>query len=215
MKKTIFIWIFVVLILLVGFYFFHQSSREENIEDYLKSDYYYDLDNLKTVVSRFQGPPSQVADEIVRWVYENIHYDFTEPDDVCLRSRASDVLIRGTGQCDTMSRLAVALLRAKGIPAKVKVGCVAQSSMCQIMQPIPTPIITPIKYNPAKKAYSRGGGLHSWVSAYIDGKWVDYEVTTGTRINPCYRYVEEKPAQSIFDECVSTNVYFVNYCRKL
>ncbi|KAJ3091978.1 hypothetical protein HK102_011882 [Quaeritorhiza haematococci] len=53
-----------------------------------------------------------------KWVRDNIHFGFYPPSLYAMR--ASDVLTERIGFCNTQSTLLVALLRAAGIPARIR-----------------------------------------------------------------------------------------------
>lgn len=149
------------------------------------------------------------------YVYQNVVYDYNEGDNVCFSRKASDILKKRIGQCDTQTRVNIAILRGMGIAARPEAGCLAFDSTCMttfavlgLRQPIIQEVIDG----------SRGGGLHTWVEVYLPGKgWVDAEATNGLLIRPdtCLNYVHELFPTSVFQECVSTDRSFIEMCKTL
>lgn len=90
----------------------------------------------------------EAAKKINGWVYKNIQKVFT-PD----MSNARQTLHSGKGDCGEHTALAVALLRAAGIPARSVTGLV---------------------YWPAGKAM----GYHAWTEVFV-GKWVQMDPALG------------------------------------
>lgn len=89
--------------------------------------------------------------KIVRWVFKNLVKDYGSSSD-----RATDVLTRKRGDCTEHSLLAVALLRAAGIPAKRVDGIVYLVNDDKV----------PALY------------WHEWVEAYV-GEWTQLDPTFG------------------------------------
>jgi len=168
-----------------------KEKIEQIPDNYLESTniYNYDNENIKMVSNRLvkeSNNPKEYTQKVLDFVYHNVRYDFNENDVTCFNSKASDVLLRGTGQCDTQSMLVIALLRAGGVPSYPIGGCIykAESLTCDMQYALTEmrkPIFQPIKeiafsrgrdpiYSELEDYFGRGagrtGGLHAWVMAY-------------------------------------------------
>ncbi len=98
----------------------------------------------------------EAAKKINRWVYENIEKEFT-PD----FSNALQTLQTRKGDCGEHSALALALMRAAGIPARPVTGLV---------------------YWPP----GEGFGYHAWIDVFV-GEWVMMDPSWGEDlINPTH-----------------------------
>jgi transglutaminase-like putative cysteine protease len=90
---------------------------------------------------------AEAVDAIFVWVRDNITYDLSRR----LPVDALSVLHNRSGVCSGFANLSVALLRAGGIPARVKDGCATRPNW----------------------GVSESGGLHSWIEAYYpDAGWI-------------------------------------------
>lgn len=115
----------------------------------------------------------EAMDAIQTWVGGNIGYDYT----FSLPGDASSVFRNRSGICSGYANLIVALLRASGIPARVRIGCVA------------------------KWGWGVGdeGGRHAWIEVYLpDMGWVasDPQATAN--------FVDTSHMFGGFDQCGQT-----------
>ena len=122
---------------------------------YLKSTLAVESDHAEIVKlsKRLVGDvadPYEAAKTINAWVYANMKRDYGASSD-----RASDVLRQMKGDCTEHSLLAVALLRAAGIPARRVDGVVYLRNEDGV----------PALY------------WHEWVGAWIGGQWVELDPT--------------------------------------
>jgi hypothetical protein len=128
---------------------------------YLRSDPYEQSDDPKIIelAKKIVGDEKnswESAKKINAWVYTNIEKQFT-PD----LSNALQTLNSRKGDCGEHTALAVALLRAAGIPAR--------------------PIIGLIYWPPGN-----GFGYHAWAEAYV-GEWVQLDPSWGEDLaNPSH-----------------------------
>ncbi len=125
-------------------------------DEYLKSEdlIQSDDEDIVSLANQIKGDDPAgypTAVKINSWVYENINKQFS-PD----ISNAVQTLKLRRGDCGEHSALAVALLRAAGIPARVAAG---------------------ISYVPTLNGF----GYHAWVEAYV-GKWIQMDPTWGEEI---------------------------------
>jgi len=218
------------------------KQRTEQIPDtYLESTYIYNYENeeIKMVSERLVRESSDAKEytqKVLDFVYHNVRYDFKENDQTCFNSRASDVLLRGTGQCDTQSMLVVALLRAGGIPSYPIGGCIYKSPslVCDMQYAVTEmrrPIFQPVEeitfsrggepiYSELTPYFSRGdlgrtGGLHAWVKAFTGERWQLLESTSGQIVQTsCYVYTEELQVENVRELCVSDSLEFALWCSK-
>lgn len=127
--------------------------KSPELEAYLVSEPYLQSDDPKIIglakqIVGYETDSWRAAKKINRWVYENIEKRFT-PD----LSNALQTLNSRRGDCGEHTALAVALLRAAGIPAR--------------------PIVGLIYWPPGG-----GFGYHAWVEAYV-GEWVQMDPSWG------------------------------------
>jgi hypothetical protein len=129
------------------------TELQDAISHSLQSEPYIQSDDPKIVdlARQIAGDEKNswaAAKKINAWVYENIEKRFT-PD----LSNALQTLNSRRGDCGEHTALAVALLRAAGIPAR--------------------PIVGLIYWPPGD-----GFGYHAWVEAYV-GEWVQMDPSWG------------------------------------
>jgi len=215
-------------------------ARTEQIPNtYLESTniYNYDNENIKMISEQLVRESTDAKDytqKVLDYVYENVKYDFNEDDTTCFNSKASDILERGSGQCDTQSMLVVALLRAGGVPAYPIGGCIykTESLVCDMQYAISgmrKPVFRPIEeitfsrggdpiYSDLTPYFGRGelgraGGLHAWVTAFTGERWQLLESTAGQIVeSSCYVYTEELQVKNVRELCVSDSYEFALWC---
>lgn len=196
--------------------------------EYLKETYYFDYSSpeVQQAIQEIllnSGSAEEAVQNTLDYVYFNVNYVYNEDDDICFSSTASDVLKRQSGQCDTMSRLTIAILRGMGIPARSEVGCLAIDAGCfQSFSVLKIPLPKYVEITDEEllqDTVSRKGGLHSWSEAYIPslGGWVDLESTNGRIVeaDTCMNYVTEMYASTVVEECVSRDNEFIQMCKNL
>jgi hypothetical protein len=134
---------------------------EESLQPFLKPDPLEQSDNPEIIkmskeIVGDEKEAWKAAQKINEWVYRNIDKRFS-PD----LSNALQTLHSRRGDCGEHTALAVALMRAAGIPARPVVG---------------------LLYAPE----GRGFAYHAWVEAYV-GKWVMMDPTWNERLaNPTH-----------------------------
>jgi len=145
------------------------------------------------------------ARAIYTWVSGNVWYDWDSVEDKTKRgvNSALETYQSKRAICVGYSNLAVALLRATGIPALVAAGhAVGESRGMEDIFDL---------------SESFRNGNHVWTEAYIGGRWVIMDVTWAT--NNKYRngafYRQRVPSQAYFDMPLSdlskTHKYSLNY----
>lgn len=206
-----------------------------NVED----TEYYNINSptITTIATNIASRTNNAHDATqatLDYVYENVRYTFNEADKVCIDSTATQILERGTGQCDTQSMLVIAILRSMGIAARPVGGCIATSDTCErsieALQSIGVDArkpkfktlipeaITTEQLTYSREQISRKGGLHAWVEAWINGRWYTLESTTGKFADTsCYDYITEliPTDNDKLHFCVSTDYTFAKNCATL
>jgi len=127
--------------------------KSDELNEYLSNEPYLQSDdpkiiNLARQIVGGEKDSWAAAWKINRWVYENIEKSFT-PD----LSNALQTLSSRRGDCGEHTALAVALMRAAGIPAR--------------------PIVGLIYWPPG-----HGFGYHAWVETYV-GEWIQMDPAWG------------------------------------
>lgn len=202
----------------------------------IKNTDYYQLDDplIKNVAEDIARNSPTTLDAIkntLDHVFDEVNYDFNEPDEPCLKSNAPDILKSGTGQCDTQSIVVIAILREMGIAAVPVGGCVVPDSSCKLQSVLLNANIKlpgAPKYNEIEdidieaeqfsRRFSRTGGLHAWVTAWVPGTgWVELEPTAGRLADlKCYTYhVELYPTnENREDICVTKSYNYAKACKE-
>jgi hypothetical protein len=128
----------------------------ENMAPYLMPEPLIQSDNeeIKNLAAEIVGDEKnsfEAAKKINQWVYENIEKEFAPAI-----SNAYQTLKTGKGDCGENATLAVALMRAAGIPSRIAAG---------------------VAYVP----YASGFGYHAWVEVFV-GEWLQMDPTWGEPI---------------------------------
>jgi transglutaminase-like putative cysteine protease len=179
---------------------------------------------------------------VAQYVYNNVAYDWLAVNlcasellandlfggcrailDTCRNRDASQILTDKIGVCSTQSEAVVALLRYKGVPSRVVIGCFCNNTTqtnCGALFGIgaPAPIFQKTVTLDSEGRGINMGGLHAWVEVYLPdyGGWTIVEATNGhayTRL--CYPYVKSaEPANGDRNTiCSNPDMAFVNYCK--
>jgi len=203
----------------------YSKTLTPGMSHYLRETSLYDYSSpeIQEIVNKIKLESKSVEDAVkltLDYVYFNVNYNWGESDSVCYSSSASTILTKKSGQCDTMSRVNIAILRGLGIAARPEGGCLAFDQSCiqtYSILGLRKPVIQ--KIVETNGIASRQGGLHAWLEVYIPSKggWVDAESTSGTLIDEddCLLFVHELYPVNVIEECVSTDISFINMCKKL
>ena len=103
--------------------------------------------------------PTATCEAIVRSVREGMRY---ERGTTTVSTTAADALEIGSGVCQDFTHVALALLRARGIPARYVSGYLHPSSRAEPGQTI-------------------AGQSHAWVEAWV-GDWMPFDPTNGSPV---------------------------------
>lgn len=205
--------------------------------EYLEETTLYDYSNpeIQKVVEEIKAEAKNAEDAVyltLQYTYNNIEYTFGESDDYCFTSKASDILLRGTGQCDTQTRLNIAILRGLGIMVRPVGGCIWSPQSCGVKfsiyaitgNPVPQPVwqeVTDAELQQkfvSRKAASRKGGLHAWLEVYIpDEGWIIGESTAGVLMkSSCVQYDVEAYVGNYETKefCVTEDMKYAMWCQQ-
>ena len=203
---------------------------EDMSREYLKRTdmYNFDSDEIQAVIEDIKANAINTEDAVymaLEYTYDNVEYVRGESDNACFTRTASEILQIGSGQCDTQTRLNIAILRGLGIMAKPVGGCVWASDGCNFKFSIYSAIQIPLrkpKWNEISsedldnEVFSREGGLHAWLEVYIPNKgWVIAESTAGILMtDSCIQYnVELYPSNEDTEQfCVTKNITYAREC---
>ena len=201
-----------------------QEVKSNGYEIYLveTSDFDYTNPAVYNVAQEIKArtlTPEEAIEEVLKFVVQNIQYSSSVSVDSCFEETASTALQSGVGDCVSMARLATALLRAQGIPARTMGGCLSGFSRCTpIFAVVPTleAQVTPMIEGDFKKR----GFLHEWVEAWYPdnsdttGKWHLLESTSGQIFDmSCISYLEFGYDSNPRDRCVITSPDFWRTCK--
>lgn len=222
----------LLLIIIIGYVFLSQPTPEiieedrivnrwgDNImgkEQFLKDekDFDYNREDMMKVADTLAIASDSTLESIkltTFFVFNNIEYDSSVSITYCYSETASSVLAKGSGDCVSMSRLTVALLRAQDIPARTVGGCLSYGTDC-------TPVFALISGAEVPKPeyqydYKKRGYLHEWVEAWTGTDWVLVEPTAGLVLDKgCGKYHIYSYDTNTHDRCVINNQEYVDYCR--
>jgi len=131
-----------------------KQPTETELKTFLVSDPFITADapavrEVATELARTDGNPWNLACAINQWVYRELH-----KERVVTLPSAADVLKQRRGDCSEHSLLAVALMRAAGIPSRIAVG---------------------IAWSDELRAF----GYHAWVEALTSSGWIPMDPTFG------------------------------------
>lgn len=193
-----------------------QFISESYLEDYSSPEM---QDKIKYIAEHSRDA-EDATQQVLDYVYFNMQYQLNEPDGICFNSKASDILLRGTYNCDTGSRLVRTMLRGMGIATRPVSGCLGISDSCRMTLAISGIDLPQYKEltdaDVAKGTLGRGGGLHAWGSVWLPGYgWRDVEATAGRFADSllCAKYLVEYVPSSVNQECVSSNPMFIQQCK--
>lgn len=111
-------------------------------------------EELQALAAEPAGTPDQVALRLVELVHERVEY---VPGSTGVGTSAHEAWALGKGVCQDLAHVTVALLRARGIPARYVSGYLHPSIDPEIGQPVE-------------------GESHAWVEAWL-GSWWGYDPT--------------------------------------
>ena len=107
----------------------YEIITQDMSREYLKRTdmYNFDSSEIQAVIEDIKANALNLEDAVymaLEYTYDNVEYIRGESDSACFTKSASDILASGNGQCDTQTRVNIAILRGLGILAKPVGGCV-------------------------------------------------------------------------------------------
>lgn len=214
-EKIVFVTLLVVFILFV-FYGNPKSENvtSENVSEYLSptEDFVTTNPELVSLAATLKGnTEKETVKNTLEYVHKNIEYEGDVGIGYCFTETAYDVYATKSGDCVSMTRLTVTLLRINGIPSRSLGGCVKDTTPCTplfavgLVNEIPTSNILDNK---------KRGMLHEWAEAYVDGQWILLETTANRIIGmTCQNYVPLQYDSNPIDRCIISNSSFIERCR--
>lgn len=164
------------------------SIPAEYLED---NEYFKQTENIKRIAANIKKSSTSEKDAIrktLNYVKQYIKYE--SADDTCYADTVDGILDRGTGDCVSMTRIVMALLRAQGFAVRDVGGCLAEKAQCiDTYSMVKMPIPEKPKMMPGD--FRKRGSLHEWAEVWTsDGKWLILETTAGQIIDPnCSDYL--------------------------
>ena len=197
-----------------------QQILDNGYSQYLVVEPDFDWDNpeiyrLAGEIKQRTNSPEEAIKETITYVVKNVQYSSKVSVEYCYDEKASTVLEAGFGDCVSMARLALALLRAQGIPARTMGGCLSFSSRCTPLfsiYPKVDAMVTPMTMGDFKKR----GFLHEWVEVWTPNEnWRIIEATSG-QIFPltCNAYIPYAYDYNSYDRCVIQDQQFWDLCSQ-
>ena len=181
-----------------------------------ESDFDYSSDNVQTVATTIKkgtNNPEDALRETIKFVVNNIQYSSKISVSFCYAETASSVLELQTGDCVSMSRLVTALLRAQGIPARTRGGCLSFVSRCApVFSAVPG--LEPKTVALVEGDFKKRGFLHEYVEAWTpDEGWVLIEATSGQKFDKeCGAYLHYGYDTNNRNRCTITDRNFWEKC---
>lgn len=135
----------------------------DRFSELLSASTYVPLDDgelLRVAASMGDGlAPLDLARAVVETVHSRLRY---ERGATTVTSTATDALRAGAGVCQDFTHLALALLRARGIPARYVSGYLHPSSEAEVGATV-------------------AGQSHAWIEAWV-GDWAAFDPTNGSPV---------------------------------
>ena len=216
--KTLIILIFTMLLILVFILGCQPQTKDFTNSTMEEKEFDYNTGNIQGIIKEINRTPdtSEKIKEVLDFVNLNIEYKDIDLY-TCYGETASDVLARGYGNCVSMARLTVALLRGLDIPARTAGGCAFDKSTCKpafALIPEEKARFPELPQDNRKKDY---WNLHEWVEAYDGKRWVILEPYFGREgifISNCNDYLYYGYDTNPIDRCVINDLTFVDRCFK-
>ena len=131
--------------------------------EYLRPTGYTPLDErVASAAERLRetSDPGLAAATVGEWVRESLRY---APGTTEVHTSAQEALDAGSGVCQDFAHLALAVLRASGIPARYVSGYLHPKAQAQIGETV-------------------SGESHAWIEAWDGSAWVGHDPTNGRAV---------------------------------
>lgn len=216
-KNTWLIVAIVAVVLLFGNSTSEKSEPVANFQKYLIAEEDFDFTpELAEVANNLNDRSNTDQDRIkntLRFVYNHIEYNSDVSIQECFAEKASTILERGYGDCVSMTRLTVSLLRMQNVPIRSVGGCIDLDKTCgELFSVLPEDV--PVPKPQLQDDYKKRGFLHEWAEAWTpETGWVLLETTNGKvyDIN-CDSYRFYSYDTNPRDRCVINNNKFFKEC---
>lgn len=196
-----------------------QQVKEQGLEQYLVEtvDFDYSNPNIQQIAKNIKlstSAPYDAAKFTAKYIYDTIPYNSKISISYCYQETASSVIEAGTGDCVSMVRMDVAILRAIGIPARSVGGCLKSSQRCAPLFAVYPDVeaqVTPMTEDDFKKR----GFLHEWLEFWTpEHGWQIMEATSGQIFDiSCGAYIKFGYDTNQYDRCVITDSTFWKLCQ--
>ena len=190
----------------------------QNLQQYLieEVDFDYTHPRIQEIAQNIKSTTATPYDAIkatAKYVYNNIQYSSKISVGYCYEETASSALEQGVGDCVSMTRLNVAILRAMGIPARSNGGCLASSGRCTAIFAVAPPEVQAQVTEMVIDDFKKRGFLHEWLEVFDGEKWYILEATSGQLFtSSCPSYIQYAYDNNRFDRCVIASQSFWNLC---
>lgn len=171
------------------------------------------IQNLAKNIKSSTSTPDAAVKQTIRYVVQNIKYSSAITVPYCYEETASSALESGVGDCVSMTRANVAILRAMGIPARSVGGCLTRERCAPLFAVVPglEAQVTPMSEDDFKKR----GFLHEWGEYFSveDNSWKIFESTSGQIYDAsCETYVQYSYDSNQYNRCVIQDASFWQTC---
>lgn len=185
---------------------------------YLKHDQVIDTnDQIKRVSGQIANESVNAKDAIkgsLDYVYQTVDYSPSSPA-VCFQETAVDVYEIKVGNCVSMTKLNIAILREMGFAVRPAGGCISGNFVCGVLfsaHPERTPRYVPVDL---KDPFKRGG-LHEWFEVWLpDEGWIIGEATSGQIFSKsCQSYDYYDYSTDPEGMCVIRDLNYIRQCGR-
>jgi transglutaminase-like putative cysteine protease len=157
---------------------------------------------------------NDAVQKTMEYVYQHVRYTRQTSANACFVETSASVFQTGQGDCVSMTKLVISLLREQGIAARPAGGCISKNFACGAIFAVTgarQPQYEPVDPTDPKKR----GGLHEWVEIWLpDQGWVIGEATSG-QIFPksCQSYDYHDYNDDAYGMCVVTDLNYRRQCE--
>lgn len=172
-----------------------------------------DMDYIAQSISTQSVNAKDAVKKTMDYVYDTVAYTPSPPG--CFDETSSDVFVERTGNCVSMTKIALSLLRAQGIAARPVGGCISGNFACNALfsfHPERQPRYVPVVQDDNFKR----GGLHEWLEIWLpDEGWIYGEATSGQLFpRSCSSYDIHDYNTDAFGMCVITDQNYIRQCAR-
>jgi len=201
---------------------YKEDLRKNNIPtEYLKRNNMFDYDDptIRRITKEINASSNneyQAIRNTLNYVIRNIQYNGEETVASCVPEKASDVIKSGDGDCVSMAKLSVSILRGMGIASRTVGGCLSQTYTCTPLfaaAPTKKPVRPDMDYLDLKKR----GGLHEWIEIWVPKNgWIMADPTSAeVFVQGCKDYLFYAYDYTPEEMCSISDLTFWNKCNLL